>query len=144
MLCVSREVARRATPQELINAIKERSVSAKRRQCLEEERALALVVAKYVWWETLDRAVTVEQLRGRDRPDTSDPRISISGVADEGKKVRNQTRHDAELLANTIGVADLSAAPIDLYDAETYQYLRTITIEGDQTTELFVLPSPPS
>jgi hypothetical protein len=29
---------------------------------------------------------------------------------------------------------------IDLYDAETYQYLRTITIEGDMTTELFVLP----
>jgi hypothetical protein len=33
---------------------------------------------------------------------------------------------------------------IDLYDAETYQYLRTITIDGDQTTELFVLPDPPS
>jgi hypothetical protein len=33
---------------------------------------------------------------------------------------------------------------IDLYDADTYQYLRTITIEGDQTTELFVLPTPPS
>ena len=33
---------------------------------------------------------------------------------------------------------------IDLYDAETYQYLRTITIEGDQTTELFVLPDSPS
>jgi hypothetical protein len=33
---------------------------------------------------------------------------------------------------------------IDLYDADTYQYLRTITIEGDQTTELFVLPDPPS
>jgi hypothetical protein len=32
---------------------------------------------------------------------------------------------------------------IDLYDAETYQYLRTITLDGDQTTELFVLPSPP-
>ena len=31
---------------------------------------------------------------------------------------------------------------IDLYDAETYQYLRTITIDGDQTTELFVLPDP--
>jgi hypothetical protein len=29
---------------------------------------------------------------------------------------------------------------IDLYDAETYQYLRTITLEGDMTTELFVLP----
>ena len=33
---------------------------------------------------------------------------------------------------------------IDLYDAATYQYLRTITIEGDQTTELFVLPTPPA
>ncbi len=33
---------------------------------------------------------------------------------------------------------------IDLYDAETYQYLRTITIDGDQTTELFVLPDPPA
>ena len=29
---------------------------------------------------------------------------------------------------------------IDLYDAETYQYLRTITLDGDMTTELFVLP----
>jgi hypothetical protein len=32
---------------------------------------------------------------------------------------------------------------IDLYNAETYQYLRTITLDGDQTSELFVLPSPP-
>ncbi len=29
---------------------------------------------------------------------------------------------------------------IDLYDAETYQYLRTITLEGDMTTDLFVFP----
>jgi hypothetical protein len=33
---------------------------------------------------------------------------------------------------------------IDLYDADTYQYLRTITLDSDQTTELFVLPTPPS
>src|SRR5215831_16572795 len=33
---------------------------------------------------------------------------------------------------------------IDLYDAETYQYLRTITLDGDMTTELFVFPTPPS
>jgi hypothetical protein len=33
---------------------------------------------------------------------------------------------------------------IDLYDAATYQYLRTITIDGDQTTELFVLPASPA
>ena len=32
---------------------------------------------------------------------------------------------------------------IDLYDADTYQYLRTITLDGDMTTELFVLPTPP-
>jgi hypothetical protein len=33
---------------------------------------------------------------------------------------------------------------IDLWDAETYQYLRTITLEGDMTAELFVFPQPPS
>jgi hypothetical protein len=33
---------------------------------------------------------------------------------------------------------------IDLYDAETYQYMRTITLDGDMTTDLFVFPSPPS
>ena len=33
---------------------------------------------------------------------------------------------------------------IDLYDAETYQYLRTITLDGDMTTDLFVLPMPPA
>jgi DNA-binding beta-propeller fold protein YncE len=35
---------------------------------------------------------------------------------------------------------------IDLWDAETYQYLRTITLDGDMTSEMFVLPgsAPPS
>ena len=33
---------------------------------------------------------------------------------------------------------------IDLYDAESYQYLRTITLDGDMTSELFVLPTPPA
>jgi hypothetical protein len=30
---------------------------------------------------------------------------------------------------------------IDLYDAETYQYLRTITLDGDMTTDLFIFPA---
>jgi hypothetical protein len=33
---------------------------------------------------------------------------------------------------------------IDLYDAETYQYLRTITLDGDMTTDLFVFPQAPA
>jgi hypothetical protein len=33
---------------------------------------------------------------------------------------------------------------IDLWDAETYQYLRTITLDGDMTAELFVFPTSPS
>jgi len=33
---------------------------------------------------------------------------------------------------------------IDLYDTDTYQYLRTITLDGDMTSELFVFPNPPS
>jgi hypothetical protein len=32
---------------------------------------------------------------------------------------------------------------IDLWDAETYEYLRTITLDGDMTAELFVFPTPP-
>jgi DNA-binding beta-propeller fold protein YncE len=32
---------------------------------------------------------------------------------------------------------------IDLYDAATYEYMRTITLDGDMTTDLFVLPSAP-
>jgi hypothetical protein len=32
---------------------------------------------------------------------------------------------------------------IDLWDAETYQHLRTITLDGDMTAELFVFPTPP-
>jgi hypothetical protein len=33
---------------------------------------------------------------------------------------------------------------IDLYDAETYQYMRTITLDGDMTTDLFVFPQTPA
>jgi len=33
---------------------------------------------------------------------------------------------------------------IDLWDADTYQYLRTITLDGDMTAELFVFPTPPA
>ena len=33
---------------------------------------------------------------------------------------------------------------IDLYDADTYAYLRTITLDGDMTSELFVFPNPPA
>jgi len=30
---------------------------------------------------------------------------------------------------------------IDLYDASNYRYLRTITLDADMTTELFVVPA---
>lgn len=33
---------------------------------------------------------------------------------------------------------------IDLYDASTYKYMKTIHLPGDHTTELFVFPGPPS
>ena len=33
---------------------------------------------------------------------------------------------------------------IDLWDADTYQYLRTITLQGDMTAELFVFPTSPA
>ena len=33
-----------------------------------------------------------------------------------------------------------AGATIDLYDAATYKFLRTIALDGDVTTEMFVLP----
>jgi hypothetical protein len=33
---------------------------------------------------------------------------------------------------------------IDLYDAESYQYMRTITLDGDMTSDLFVFPTAPA
>jgi len=33
---------------------------------------------------------------------------------------------------------------IDLYDATTYQYMKSIRLPGDHTTDLFVLPDPPA
>jgi hypothetical protein len=35
-----------------------------------------------------------------------------------------------------------AGATIDLYDAATYKLLRTIEMNADQTTGLFVLPRP--
>jgi hypothetical protein len=35
-----------------------------------------------------------------------------------------------------------AGAPIDIYEAATYKYLRTIEMNADQTTNLFVLPKP--
>ena len=35
-----------------------------------------------------------------------------------------------------------AGATIDVYEASTYKYLRTIQMEGDQTTNLFILPKP--
>ncbi|MEW6320157.1 MAG: hypothetical protein AB1635_03610 [Acidobacteriota bacterium] len=36
----------------------------------------------------------------------------------------------------------VAGATIDLYDASTYRYLRTITMNADQTTDLYVVPRP--
>jgi hypothetical protein len=35
-----------------------------------------------------------------------------------------------------------AGATIDVYEAATYKYLRTIQMDGDQTTNLFILPRP--
>jgi hypothetical protein len=35
-----------------------------------------------------------------------------------------------------------AGATIDVYEAGTYKYLRTIEMTADQTTNLFVLPRP--
>ena len=37
-----------------------------------------------------------------------------------------------------------AGATIDIYDAATYRYLRTITLEGDMTTQFYVVPRTPA
>ena len=36
----------------------------------------------------------------------------------------------------------VAGATVDICDAATHKYLRTIALGGDQTTELFVVPGP--
>lgn len=36
----------------------------------------------------------------------------------------------------------VAGATIDVYDAETFTHMRTIEMDADQTTSLFVLPKP--
>ena len=36
-----------------------------------------------------------------------------------------------------------AGATIDLWDAATYKYMKTIQLPGDHTTELFVFPGTP-
>jgi hypothetical protein len=35
-----------------------------------------------------------------------------------------------------------AGATIDVYEAASYKYLRTIQMDADQTTNLFILPKP--
>jgi hypothetical protein len=37
-----------------------------------------------------------------------------------------------------------AGATIDVYEAATYKYLRTIEMNADQTTNLFILPKSPA
>ena len=36
----------------------------------------------------------------------------------------------------------VAGATVDIWDAATHKYLRTMALGGDQTTELFVVPGP--
>ena len=63
----------------------------------------------------------------------------------KGSELRNHPRMGLKTSSNgKVLYIYVAGNTIDLYEADTYQYLRTITLDGDMTTELFVFPSPPS
>jgi hypothetical protein len=92
----------------------DRRVDPERGELLEEKRPVA--IRQSARREGLERAVSGDQARGRLRADAREARIAVGRVADEGEVVGHPLRRDAELLADALGVADLSAPAIDLDD----------------------------
>ena len=75
------EVGRWSAPVKCLDILEERRVRTQRRELLEEQRQLTLLVAQNVGGKGLDRAVFVDQLRGRCRPDPRQARVAVGAVA---------------------------------------------------------------
>jgi len=76
-------------------------------------------IGRYEFWTfDLENATVVSRAEFKGRPRV-EPRVSSNGK---------------------VIYVYIAGETIDLYDATTYQYLRTIHMGADQTTELFVVP----
>src|SRR6202166_3237238 len=103
-------------PRQLVHVTEQVRVGPQSRQVLEEEGQSA-ALSQDGGREVLEDAMPVQQPCRRDRTDPWDAGIAVGGVADEGEEIGNQVRSHPELLADSLGVADLLAAAIDLDDA---------------------------
>src|SRR5262249_3147979 len=74
-----------------------------------------------------------------DGPDPRNSRISVCRVADESEVVGDQIGSDAELLANTLHIADLFCLAIDLDDAVATDALREILVRSPDADLLHAL-----
>src|SRR5206468_3038760 len=122
-----RECRRRTAPAQRLDLLKERRISAQRREFFEEQRELALF-AENVRREVFDLTVAVQKLGGGPGADPRDAGVAVGRVAHEREQVRNELRADAELFAYPSRIANRFAPPIDLYHARTSHALRQILV----------------
>ena len=88
-----------------------------------------------------DRKVGLRAVRRRSA--TTSSGRSISSTSKLAGRTEFQGRPRMALKTSSNGKVlyiNNAGNTIDLYDAATYQYLRTITLDGDMTTDLFVVP----
>jgi len=60
-------------PTQLINILEKRRIGSERREILEEQRALEVVIVQNSWWKLFDVAVTVDERRGSLGPEPAIP-----------------------------------------------------------------------
>src|SRR5438132_7473391 len=129
-----------AAPLELVHVIEEGRVGPERCEVFEQQREVA-AVSQYVRREALDDTVPVQEPCGRDPADPRKSRISVGGVADEREKVGDQCGLHPELLANSVGIADLLRFAVDLNDPVRPDALRQVLVGSPDADSLHLLVS---
>src|SRR5213596_1116431 len=98
---------RRRFPAQLIDILEERRVGAQRREFLEEQGALTILLLKNLKRKLFDVAMLIDEFRGGLCAQARDSRITIGGVAHQRQIVRDELRRDAKLRADGFGIANL-------------------------------------
>src|SRR6187431_2675240 len=95
-------------PSELLHVVEQRRIGAERRECFEKHDPLP-VFSKDARGKLLEMAVLADQTRRGLRTDAWQSRVAVGGVADEGKKIRDERRTDPELRGDPRLIANLAA-----------------------------------
>src|SRR5512143_2932444 len=105
-----------SAPAQFVDVAEEGRVGSERCQIFEHQRQVT-TISQYLGREVFDLSIPVDEPRGRHGADSRNARIAVRSVADEGEVIGNEAWLDAELGAHALGVANLLAPAVHLYDA---------------------------